>query len=49
LETAFGVREFPVETAAGLRAVIDRMVRDGTVPDIELWRALDMLATQGQW
>ncbi|MER6086810.1 ParB N-terminal domain-containing protein [Streptomyces bluensis] len=47
LETVFGVREIPVETAAAVRAVIDRLVQDGTVPQDEPWRALDLLAAQG--
>jgi hypothetical protein len=32
-----------VETAAVVRAAIDRMVRDGTVPADEPWRALEVL------
>ncbi|MFE2034228.1 ParB N-terminal domain-containing protein [Streptomyces scopuliridis] len=44
LETVFGVRDVPVETAAVVRAAIDRMVQDGTVPEDEPWRALDVLA-----
>ncbi|WP_406303751.1 ParB N-terminal domain-containing protein [Streptomyces sp. NBC_00885] len=44
LETVFGVREVPVETAAAVRAAIDRLVKDGSVPEAEPWRALDVLA-----
>lgn len=44
LETVFGVREIPVETAAAVRAAIDRLVKDGSVPEAEPWRALDVLA-----
>lgn len=44
LESVFGVREIPVEIAAAIRAVIDRMVQEGTVPENELWRALGVLA-----
>ncbi|MFE0190698.1 ParB/Srx family N-terminal domain-containing protein [Streptomyces sp. NPDC058989] len=47
LETVFGVREIPVETAATVRAAIDRMVQDGSVPENEPWRALDVLAARG--
>ncbi|GHD98546.1 ParB/Srx family N-terminal domain-containing protein [Streptomyces alanosinicus] len=43
LETVFGVRDVPVETAAAMRAAIDRMVQDGTVPVDEPWRALEIL------
>jgi hypothetical protein len=46
LETVFGVRDVPVETAAVVRAAIDRMVQDGTVPADEPWRALEVLAAQ---
>ncbi|WP_369169142.1 hypothetical protein AB5J49_15025 [Streptomyces sp. R28] len=44
LESVFGVREIPVETAAAIRAVIDRMVQEGAVPENEPWRALGVLA-----
>lgn len=44
LETVFGVREVPVETAAVVRAAIDRMVQDGLVSAHEPWRALEVLA-----
>ncbi|MFJ5029496.1 ParB N-terminal domain-containing protein [Streptomyces sp. NPDC088560] len=44
LETVFGVREVPVETAAAIRAVIGRLMQDGAVPENEPWRALDVLA-----
>ncbi|MFF9478106.1 ParB/Srx family N-terminal domain-containing protein [Streptomyces sp. NPDC014733] len=44
LETVFGVRDVPVETAAAVRAAIDRMVQEGTVPAGEPWRVLDVLA-----
>lgn len=44
LETVFGVREVPVETAAVVRAAVDRLVQDGSVPENEPWRALDVLA-----
>ncbi|MEU0839454.1 ParB N-terminal domain-containing protein [Streptomyces sp. NPDC005962] len=44
LETVFGVRDVPVETAAVVRAAIDRMVQDGTVSADEPWRALEVLA-----
>ncbi|MDT9689453.1 ParB/Srx family N-terminal domain-containing protein [Streptomyces sp. P9(2023)] len=47
LETVFGVREIPVETAAIVRAAIDRLVKDGSVPASEPWRALENLAGQG--
>ncbi|MFE7115539.1 ParB/Srx family N-terminal domain-containing protein [Streptomyces sp. NPDC057654] len=43
LETVFGVREIPVETAAAMRGVLDRMVRDGTVPTDEPWRGLEVM------
>jgi ParB-like nuclease family protein len=46
LETVFGVREIPVETAATIRAVIDRLVEQGTVPEGEPWRSLDVLARE---
>ncbi|MGP8301969.1 ParB N-terminal domain-containing protein [Streptomyces inhibens] len=46
LETVFGVREVPVETAAAVRAAIARLVKDGTVPETEPWRALDLFAAQ---
>jgi hypothetical protein len=46
LETVFGIREIPVETAASVRAAIDRLVKDGRVPDAERWRALDMFVDQ---
>ncbi|MEV0278917.1 hypothetical protein AB0I22_21380 [Streptomyces sp. NPDC050610] len=48
LETVFGVREIPVETAAAVRGVIDRMVQDGTVSADEPWRALEVLAAQSE-
>ncbi|MDN0193894.1 ParB/Srx family N-terminal domain-containing protein [Streptomyces sp. S.PNR 29] len=44
LETVFGVRDLPVETAAVVRAAIDRMVQDGTVPADEPWRVLEIMA-----
>lgn len=44
LESVFGVRGLPVETVAVVRAAIDRMVQDGTVPADEPWRALEVLA-----
>ncbi|MFD7086768.1 hypothetical protein ACFV94_02915 [Streptomyces sp. NPDC059896] len=44
LETVFGVRDVPVATAAVVRAAIDRMVQDGTVPEDAPWRALDVRA-----
>ncbi|MFF4752504.1 ParB N-terminal domain-containing protein [Streptomyces sp. NPDC002514] len=46
LETVFGVREIPVETAAAVRAAIDRMVQNGTVAVDERWRALEALARE---
>ncbi|OPF70756.1 hypothetical protein VT50_0235925 [Streptomyces antioxidans] len=46
LETVFGVREVPVETAAAIRAAVDRLVREGSVPENEPWRALDVLAAR---
>jgi hypothetical protein len=46
LETVFGVREIPVETAAAIRAVIDRLVQQGTVPEGEPWRSLDVLTRE---
>ncbi|GHE06547.1 hypothetical protein [Streptomyces alanosinicus] len=46
LETVFGVREIPVETAAAVRAVIDCLVREGNVPESEPWRALDVLMSR---
>ncbi|WP_413809662.1 ParB N-terminal domain-containing protein [Streptomyces sp. OE57] len=46
LETVFGVRAVPVETAAAIRAVIDRLVREGSVPENEPWRALEVLAAR---
>ncbi|MGW7572408.1 ParB N-terminal domain-containing protein [Streptomyces sp. NPDC054765] len=46
VETVFGVREIPVETAAAVRTAIDRLVKDGSVPQDEPWRALDVLAAQ---
>jgi len=48
LESVFGARVVPVETAAVVRAAIDRMVKDGTVPVNEPWRALEVLAAQQQ-
>jgi hypothetical protein len=44
LETVFGARTVPVETAAVVRVAIDRMVQDGSVPEREPWRALEVLA-----
>ena len=44
LETVFGVRDVPVETAAAVRAAVDRLVQDGSVPESEPWRVLDVLA-----
>lgn len=46
LETVVGARVVPVETAAVVRAVIDRMVKDGTVPVDEPWRALEVMAAR---
>ncbi|GGS40142.1 hypothetical protein GCM10010221_43380 [Streptomyces parvus] len=43
LESVFGVRDLPVETAAVVRAAVDRMVQDGTVPADEPWRVLELL------
>lgn len=48
LETVFGVRAIPVETAAAVRAAVDRLVEDGSVPENEPWRALEILAAQQQ-
>ncbi|MGX9889371.1 ParB N-terminal domain-containing protein [Streptomyces sp. NPDC002276] len=48
LETVFGARVVPVATAAVVRAVVDRMVRDGTVPAEEPWRVLEVLAPQSE-
>jgi len=47
LETVFGAREIPVETAAAVRIVVDRMIRSGTVPKSEPWRALEVLVGDG--
>lgn len=44
LETVFGVREVPVETAAAIRAAIDRLVCEGSMPENAPWRALEVLA-----
>ncbi|MEV0318162.1 hypothetical protein ACIBKX_07850 [Streptomyces sp. NPDC050658] len=44
LDTVFGVRERPVETAAAMRMAVERLVKDGSVPEREPWRALDVLA-----
>ncbi|MGW3121994.1 hypothetical protein ACWDBW_33470 [Streptomyces sp. NPDC001107] len=44
LETVFGVREIPLETAVAVRAAIDQLVQDGTVAENEPWRALEVLA-----
>ncbi|MGQ4718035.1 hypothetical protein ACUN22_30685 [Streptomyces anulatus] len=44
LESVFEVRGLPVETAAVVRAAIDRMGQDGNVPADEPWRALEVLA-----
>ncbi|MFE5117722.1 ParB/Srx family N-terminal domain-containing protein [Streptomyces sp. NPDC056669] len=44
LESVFGVRDLPVETAAVVRAAIERMVQDGIVPADEPWRALEAMA-----
>ncbi|UXX94161.1 hypothetical protein N7U49_22505 [Streptomyces sp. AD2-2] len=46
LETVFGARIVPVETAAVVRAAVDRMVKDGIVPVDELWRALEVMAAR---
>ncbi|MFD8379088.1 ParB/Srx family N-terminal domain-containing protein [Streptomyces sp. NPDC059679] len=46
LETVFGVREIPVETAVAVRAAIDRLVQGGAVPENEPWRVLDVFAAQ---
>ncbi|MGD6752049.1 ParB N-terminal domain-containing protein [Streptomyces sp. BH105] len=43
LETVFGVREIPVEAAAAVKNAIDQMVKSGSVPEAEPWRALDVL------
>lgn len=47
LESVFGVREVPVETATAVRSAMDRLIQDGSVPAGEPWRALDVLAAQG--
>ncbi|GAA0695318.1 hypothetical protein GCM10010193_57580 [Kitasatospora atroaurantiaca] len=44
VESVLGVRDLPVETAAALRRAINRLVKDGSVPEAEPWRALDILA-----
>ena len=44
LETVFGVREIPVETAAAVRAAIDRLVEEGDVPAHEPWRVLEVMS-----
>jgi len=46
LETVFGVREIPVETAAAVRVAIDRLVDEGSVPGDEPWRALEVMSKQ---
>ncbi len=46
LETVFGVREIPVETAAAVRSLIDQLVRDGSVPEAEPWRALEIFVAR---
>ncbi|GAA0482690.1 hypothetical protein GCM10010361_54450 [Streptomyces olivaceiscleroticus] len=43
LETVFGVREIPVETAAAVRATTERLVEGGTIPVKEPWRVLEVL------
>lgn len=48
LETVFGVRAIPVEMASAVRAAVDRLVKDGSIPENEPWRALEILAAQGQ-
>ena len=40
LEAVFGTREIPVETAVAVRAGIDHLVQDDTVPEDEPWRTL---------
>ncbi|MFF7586724.1 hypothetical protein ACFZCK_04425 [Kitasatospora purpeofusca] len=44
IESVLGTRELPVETAAALRRAIDRLTAEGSVPEAEPWRALDVLA-----
>ncbi|MGW0822570.1 ParB N-terminal domain-containing protein [Streptomyces sp. NPDC002845] len=44
VETVFGTRAIPIDTAAAVRAAVDVLVKDGTVPENEPWRALDILA-----
>ncbi|WP_407286467.1 ParB N-terminal domain-containing protein [Streptomyces sp. BP-8] len=48
LETIFGVREVPVEAAVAVRAAVDRLVQDGSVPENEPWRALEVFAAHEQ-
>lgn len=44
VESVFGTRTLPVETAAAVRAAIDRLVADGTVKENEPWAALEAMA-----
>ncbi|WP_181811065.1 ParB N-terminal domain-containing protein [Streptomyces ipomoeae] len=44
VESIFGTREIPTDTAAAVRVAIDDLIRDGTVPENEPWRALDVIA-----
>ncbi|MGW0918610.1 hypothetical protein ACWD3J_06345 [Streptomyces sp. NPDC002755] len=46
LETVFGARVVPVETAAVVRAAIERMVQDDTVRAEGPWQTLEVLAAQ---
>ncbi|MER5195620.1 hypothetical protein [Streptomyces sp. NPDC002884] len=42
----FGARVVPVETAAVVRAAIERMVQDDTVRAEGPWQTLEVLAAQ---
>ncbi|MGZ0198940.1 ParB/Srx family N-terminal domain-containing protein [Streptomyces sp. RM1] len=46
LETVFGVREIPVETAAAARVAINALVQAGRVAADEPWRVLEVLAQE---
>ncbi|MEU4028046.1 ParB N-terminal domain-containing protein [Streptomyces anulatus] len=46
LETVFGVRQVPVETAAAIRNAVARMVKEDLAVHGEEWKVLDLMAAK---
>ncbi|MGA5556128.1 hypothetical protein [Streptomyces lavendulocolor] len=46
LESVFGGRKIPVETATAVPAAVDRLLKSSDMPENERWRVLETLTTE---